>query len=150
MELLDELGLLNDRLLAGHCIHVDEADIARLGRSGAHVVHIPVGNAMSGRIAPTRRLIDAGAPICLATDTMHGDMIEVMRWTLAIGRLQAGFVADDWQPRDVFAMGTGNGAAPPWAGRIALAWSPWACSPTSPSSIFVSCTSRPASTRWAA
>jgi len=121
VELLDELGLLNDRLLAGHCIHVDEADIARLGRSGAHVVHIPVGNAMSGRIAPTRRLIDAGAPICLATDTMHGDMLEVMRWTLAIGRLQAGFVADDWQPRDVFAMGTGNGAtALGWADRLGL------------------------------
>ncbi len=119
VELLDELGLLNERLLAGHCIHVDEADIARLGRSGAHVVHIPVGNAMSGRIAPTRRLVDAGAPICLATDTMHGDMIEVMRWTLAVGRLQAGFVADDWQPRDVFAMGTGNGAtALGWADRL--------------------------------
>ena len=119
VELLDGLGLLIDRLLAGHCIHLDEADIARIGRSGAHVVHIPVGNAMSGRTAPTRRLIDAGAPICLATDTMHGDMIEVMRWTLAVGRLQAGFVADDWQPRDVFAMGTGNGArALGWADRI--------------------------------
>ncbi len=119
VELLDGLGLLNGRLLAGHCIHADDADITRLGRSGAHVVHIPVGNAMSGRIAPTRRLIDAGAPICLATDTMHGDMIEVMRWTLAIGRLQAGFVADDWQPSDVFAMGTANGArALGWADRI--------------------------------
>lgn len=119
VELLDELGLLNDRLLAGHCIHVDDTDIARLGRSGAHVVHIPVGNAMSGRIAQTRRLLKAGAPICLATDTMHGDMIEVMRWALAVGRLQAGHVADDWQPRDVFAMGTLNGArALGWADRL--------------------------------
>ncbi|MFM0632131.1 amidohydrolase family protein [Paraburkholderia xenovorans] len=111
VELLDEIGLLNGRLLAGHCIHVDDADIARLGRSGAHVVHIPLGNAISGRIAPTRRLLDAGAPLCLATDTMHGDMIEVMRWALAMGRLQAGAVGNDWQPSDVFAMATRHGAA---------------------------------------
>jgi 5-methylthioadenosine/S-adenosylhomocysteine deaminase len=111
VELLDELGLLDARLLAGHCIHVDDDDIARLGRSGAHVVHIPLGNAMSGRIAPTRRLAGAGAPLCLATDTMHGDMLEAMRWALAMGRLQSGAVDAAWQPRDVLAMATRHGAA---------------------------------------
>jgi 5-methylthioadenosine/S-adenosylhomocysteine deaminase len=111
VQLLDELGMLDSRLLAGHCIHVDDEDIARIGASGAHVVHIPVGNAMSGRVAPTRRLLQAGARLCLATDTMHGDMIEVMRWALAVGRLSAGRVADDWQPRDVLRMATVNGAA---------------------------------------
>lgn len=119
VELLDELGLLDARLLAGHCIHIDDADIARMGGSGAHVVHIPLGNALSGRIAPTLRLRHAGASLCLATDTMHGDMIEVMRWALAMGRLQAGGVHDDWQPSDVFAMATRHGAAAlGWAGRF--------------------------------
>jgi 5-methylthioadenosine/S-adenosylhomocysteine deaminase len=111
VQLLDELGMLDSRLLAGHCIHVDDDDIARIGASGAHVVHIPVGNAMSGRVAPTRRLLHAGARLCLATDTMHGDMVEVMRWALAVGRLSAGRVADDWQPLDVLRMATVNGAA---------------------------------------
>ena len=111
VQLLDELGMLDSRLLAGHCIHVDDDDIARIGASGAHVVHIPVGNAMSGRVAPTRRLLHAGARLCLATDTMHGDMIELMRWALAVGRLSAGRVADDWQPLDVLRMATVNGAA---------------------------------------
>ncbi|MFT4174515.1 MAG: amidohydrolase family protein [Rhodocyclaceae bacterium] len=107
---LDELGLLDDRLLAGHCIHVDEDDIARLGRSGAHVVHIPLGNAVSGRFAPTHALAAAGASIVLATDTMHGDMIEAMRWALAVGRIQEGRVSDRWQPRSVLAMATRDAA----------------------------------------
>ncbi|MBD1585097.1 amidohydrolase family protein [Pseudomonas typographi] len=119
VQLLDEQGMLNARLLAGHCIHVSDDDIARIGRSGAHVVHIPLGNAMSGRTAPTRKLLEAGAAMCLATDTMHGDMIEVMRWALAVGRLQAGKVADDWQPADVLRMATANGAAAlGWGDRL--------------------------------
>jgi 5-methylthioadenosine/S-adenosylhomocysteine deaminase len=119
VQLLDELGLLDARLLAGHCLLVDDDDIARIGRSGAHVVHIPLGNAMSGRMPPTRRLAKAGASLCLATDTMHGDMIEVMRWALAMGRLQAGGVADDWQPADMLRMATLNGAtALGWGARL--------------------------------
>ncbi|WP_233837116.1 amidohydrolase family protein [Paraburkholderia sp. ZP32-5] len=119
VELLDDVGLLDARLLAGHCIHVDDGDIGRLGRSGAHVVHIPLGNAMSGRIAPTRRLADAGAPLSLATDTMHGDMLEAMRWALAMGRLQSGAIDPAWQPRDVLAMATRNGAdALGWGARL--------------------------------
>ncbi|WP_407310240.1 amidohydrolase family protein [Pseudomonas sp. nanlin1] len=119
VELLHELGMLDERLLAGHCIHVTDDDIARIARSGAHVVHIPVGNAMSGRMAPIRQLRKAGAALCLATDTMHGDMIEVMRWALAVGRLQAGKVADDWQPSDVLRMATCNGAAAlGWGDRL--------------------------------
>ncbi|MBB5499823.1 amidohydrolase family protein [Paraburkholderia sp. MM5384-R2] len=115
VELLDELGLLNERLLAAHCIHVNDTDIALLGKSGAHIVHIPLGNAISGRLAPTRRLMEAGASLCLATDTMHGDMIEAMRWALAMGRLQGGGVDSDWQPHDVFSIATRHGA-------LALGW----------------------------
>jgi 5-methylthioadenosine/S-adenosylhomocysteine deaminase len=109
--LLDSLGLLGPDLLAGHCIHVDEDDIALIAASGAHVVHIPLGNAVSGRFAPTQDLRRKGAMLSLATDTMHGDMIEAMRWALAIGRIQQGHVSHLWQPADVLEMATRNGAA---------------------------------------
>lgn len=109
-EVLEETGLLNARLMAGHCIYVTPDDIGRLARAGAHVVHIPKCNAASGRLAPTPALKRSGVNIALATDTQHGDMVELMRWALATARVQEGGVKDDWQPRDVFRMATLGGA----------------------------------------
>ncbi|GBD49816.1 amidohydrolase family protein [Methylopila sp. Yamaguchi] len=109
-ELLDEVGLLNDRLTAAHCIHVSDGDIARIGRAGVHVAHIAKGNATGATIAPTHRLRAAGAKLTLGTDNMHADMVEVMRWALAVGRIQLGAVTPDWQPETVFEMATLAGA----------------------------------------
>ncbi|MBP2231120.1 5-methylthioadenosine/S-adenosylhomocysteine deaminase [Azospirillum agricola] len=108
--LLEETGLLNDRLLATHCLYVDEADIARLARAGAHAVHVPKCNAASGRLAPTPALKAAGVNLALCTDTQHGDMVEAMRWALATARIRQGGVTADWQPADVFRMATLGGA----------------------------------------
>lgn len=109
-ELLDDVGLLNDRLTAAHCIHVSDGDIARIGRAGVHVAHIAKGNATGATIAPTHRLRAAGAKLTLGTDNMHADMVEVMRWALAVGRIQLGAVTSDWQPETVFEMATLAGA----------------------------------------
>ncbi len=109
-ELLEEVGLLNDRLTAAHCIHVSETDIARIGKAGIHVAHIAKGNATGGTIAPTQKLRAAGASLALGTDNMHADMVEVMRWALAVGRIQLGAVTADWQPATVFEMATMGGA----------------------------------------
>jgi 5-methylthioadenosine/S-adenosylhomocysteine deaminase len=108
--LLEDVGLLNDRLIAAHCIHMDAADIARCGRAGIHVAHVPKGNATGGTMAPTSALRRAGAHITLGTDNMHADLIEVMRWALAVGRLQEGRVDAFWQPSDVLRMATIDGA----------------------------------------
>lgn len=109
-ELLDDVGLLDQQLIAAHCIHVSESDVVRLGRARINVAHVPKGNATGGTIAPTTRLRKAGAQLALATDNMHADMIEVMRWALNAGRIQEGGVTDQWQPQTVFEMATMNGA----------------------------------------
>lgn len=110
LRVFEEAGLLDDHLLCGHCLYIDEQDLPAFFASGAHVVHIPKCNAASGRIAPVHKFKAAGMNIALATDTQHGDMIELMRWALATGRIQEGRVSDQWQPADVFAMATINGA----------------------------------------
>ena len=110
-ELLEDVGLLNERLTGAHCIFMSETDTARCGRAGIHVAHIPKGNATGGTMAPTLALREAGAKLCLATDNMHADMVELMRWALAVGRLQAGCVADNWQPEHVLHMATMAGAS---------------------------------------
>jgi 5-methylthioadenosine/S-adenosylhomocysteine deaminase len=62
---------------------------------------------MTGGYLPvTSALRRAGAAIALATDNMHGDMVETMRWALAAGRLQESAVTDFWQASDVFHMAT--------------------------------------------
>jgi 5-methylthioadenosine/S-adenosylhomocysteine deaminase len=109
-QLLEEVGLLNDRLLAAHCIWMDDADIARCGRAGIHVAHIPKGNATGGTAAPTSKLRRAGARLTLGSDNMHADLVEVMRWALAIGRIQEDRVDEFWQPEDVLRMATRDGA----------------------------------------
>lgn len=110
VQVFEEAGLLNDHLLCGHCIYLEDADIERMVKAGVHVVHIPKCNAASGRLAPTPRLKAAGLNITLATDTQHADMVELMRWALATARVQTGGVDADWQPQHVFAMATINAA----------------------------------------
>lgn len=109
-EVLADTGLLNERLMCGHCIYVTDTDIEKMAQSGAHVVHIPKPNATSGRLAPTPKLKAAGINICLATDTQHADMVELMRWALITARVQEGGVSDAWQPQHVFHMATMGGA----------------------------------------
>jgi len=109
-ELLESVGLLNHRLIAAHGIYLSESDIARAGRSGMNLAHIPKGNATGGQVAPTRRLREAGVSLALGTDNMHGDMIEVMRWALCVARIQAARIDDTWQPSDVLEMATIGGA----------------------------------------
>ncbi len=92
VEAFEQAGLLNRRLIAGHCIWMNEGDIARFGASGAAVAHAPIGNAAHGAIAPILPLAAAGAAITLATDTKSGDMFQAMRMALMAARIRgAGF-----------------------------------------------------------
>ncbi len=109
--LLARVGLLDDRLIAAHCMHVSADDITRLGDAGVTVAHVPKGNATGGVMAPTPKLRAAGARLALGTDNLTQDMAEAMRWALIVARLQEGHVGPEWQPRDAFAMATANGAA---------------------------------------
>jgi 5-methylthioadenosine/S-adenosylhomocysteine deaminase len=70
------------------------------------VAHAAKVNLTGGYLPVTSKLRRAGANIALATDNMHGDMVENMRWALASGRLQEKAVNDFWSSPDVFHMAT--------------------------------------------
>ncbi|MCU0899219.1 MAG: amidohydrolase family protein [Cypionkella sp.] len=71
---VDQLGILDERMLVIHSIWVDDEDIAILGASGASVAHNPVCNLRLGSgVMPFRKLRDAGVPICLGTDEAVSD-----------------------------------------------------------------------------
>jgi 5-methylthioadenosine/S-adenosylhomocysteine deaminase len=109
-ELFERVGLLNDTLLAAHCIYLTDDDIKRIAASGMTVAHVPKGNATGGAMAPTPTLKKAGARIALGTDNLTQDMTEAMRWALAVARIQIGSVAPDWQPANALEMATLAGA----------------------------------------
>ncbi len=66
-----ELGLLNERTLAVHCVQVAEDDMRILAQSGAFVCLCPRSNRGIGvGDAPAAALRTAGVPLCLGTDSL--------------------------------------------------------------------------------
>jgi len=106
VELLDSAGLLDDRLIGAHGLFLTQSDIARLGAARMTLAHAAKVALMAGMHAPTSALRRQGVKIAVVSDAMHGDLIEVMRWALAIGRLQERGITDFWQSEHVFQMAT--------------------------------------------
>jgi 5-methylthioadenosine/S-adenosylhomocysteine deaminase len=84
-------GLLSSRLVAAHCVKVDEDEIALLADHDVAVVHCPRSNAVLGcGVAPLRELRAAGLRIGLGTDSPASapsfDMFEEMRTALYMAR----------------------------------------------------------------
>lgn len=86
---LDAAGLLDSRLIAAHCIHVDPEDYGLMGSAGIAMAYTPIGNAKTGRVAPVLDLAAAGTAVTLCTDTFSGDLFEAMRWAVAMQRVRA-------------------------------------------------------------
>lgn len=69
IEFLNTLGVLGDHLLAAHCIHLTEGDIALLSESKTTVSHCIGSNTKAGKgVAPVKDLLAAGIPVGLGTD----------------------------------------------------------------------------------
>lgn len=82
---LRDIGLLDVRpVLAAHCIHLTDSDIATLAEKGVGACHCPGSNMkLASGIAPVPRLLEAGVVIGLGTDGTASnnnlDMLEEAR-----------------------------------------------------------------------
>ena len=66
---LDRLGLLNERVVADHCVVLSDEDIALLARRGVKVAHCPESNMkLASGAAPIPQLLEAGVVVGLGTD----------------------------------------------------------------------------------
>ncbi|HEX4672536.1 MAG TPA: 8-oxoguanine deaminase [Solirubrobacteraceae bacterium] len=95
VDYLDELGWLGDDVWLAHCVHLDDAEIARFGATGTGVAHCPNSNARLGAgIAPVARLVGAGVPVGLGVDgaasNEDGGLASELRAALQFARLAAG------------------------------------------------------------
>jgi cytosine/adenosine deaminase-related metal-dependent hydrolase len=77
-------GLLDERVLGAHCVHVDDEEIALLAEHDVAVAHCPRSNGYLGcGVAPLRALLDAGVRVGIGTDspasTPSFDMFDELR-----------------------------------------------------------------------
>jgi len=62
-------GLLDAKLLAAHCVHIDEGEIRTLQHARAGVAHNPSSNLkLASGIAPVQRMLDQGLCVGIGTD----------------------------------------------------------------------------------
>ncbi|MGH3450970.1 MAG: amidohydrolase family protein, partial [Haloechinothrix sp.] len=67
--LLQQIGMLSGRVLAAHCVHMSDDDIALFAARGVGVAHCPGSNAkLASGIARLTDLRAAGVPVGLGTD----------------------------------------------------------------------------------
>ncbi len=66
---INKHGLLETKLLAAHCVHIDKGEIYDLQKAGAGIAHCPTSNLkLASGIAPVSQMIDMGLKVGVATD----------------------------------------------------------------------------------
>lgn len=69
LERLNKLGLLNEKMMAVHMVHLNEDEIAMLARQKVHLVHNPNSNMkLASGVCPVTALEAAGVNTILGTD----------------------------------------------------------------------------------
>jgi cytosine/adenosine deaminase-related metal-dependent hydrolase len=69
-QLLEREGILGPDLTAVHAIHVDDDDVALLGRHEVSICACPTSERDLGdRVGLLHRLADAGSPLCIGSDS---------------------------------------------------------------------------------
>jgi 5-methylthioadenosine/S-adenosylhomocysteine deaminase len=84
-------GLLDERVVAAHCVKVDDEEIGLLARNGVAVAHCPRSNALLGcGVAPLEELRAAGLRVGVGTDGVSSvpshDFFEELRTVIASAR----------------------------------------------------------------
>lgn len=109
-----KLGLLEAKVIAAHCVHIDEGEIHTLEHAGTGVAHNPSSNLkLASGFAPVTEMLETGLNVGIATDGPASnndlDLFEEMRLATFIAKA----VTKDptaLPARQVFEMATSMGA----------------------------------------
>ena len=87
---LHDHGILGDKTILGHCIHVNPAEIELIQNTHTMVVNNPESNMSNAvGVCPVLPLSKAGILLGLGTDAWTNDMIESLKAALCVQRLNA-------------------------------------------------------------
>jgi len=95
IEHLNTLGLLDIPMLAAHCVHLSEADIALLAEKQVGIAHCPTSNMkLASGFAPVPKLLEFGALVGLGTDGCASnnnlDMLEEAHLAALLHKVHSG------------------------------------------------------------
>lgn len=116
-EVYDRAGLLTERTLLGHCLHLAESEVALIAERGARVTHCPTSNLfLRSGLFPHGELHAAGIPISLGSDVAAGpelNMWQVMRGAveMQIARALSRDERSGFGPAHAFHLATAGAAA---------------------------------------
>ncbi|WP_369055216.1 8-oxoguanine deaminase [Kineococcus terrestris] len=114
VQVMEDLGWLGPDVWLAHCVHLSDADVAVLARTGSAVAHCPSSNARLGAgVARARDLLDAGVPVGLGVDgaasSEQGGLVDELRQMVYSARGRGGAAA--MSARDALRAATAGGAA---------------------------------------
>ena len=109
----ESLGWLGSDVWLAHCVHLDDADIAKFAATGTGVAHCPSSNArLAAGTAPIVNLLKAGVAVGLGVDgaasNESGQLGTEVRNALLMQRLRYG--ADSFTGRQALEVATIGGA----------------------------------------
>jgi 5-methylthioadenosine/S-adenosylhomocysteine deaminase len=111
---LDRFGLVDDRLTAVHCVHLDDTDLELIEKRNVIPVHNPKSNMKLGSgVAPVAEMLRRGIRVALGNDGSASndllDMFEEMRCAALLQKV-ATMDPSVVSASDLFRMATENGA----------------------------------------
>lgn len=88
----EEIGFLSPRVVAAHCVQVNDAEMEVMARTGMQVSYNPVSNCYLGNgIAPVVDMLERGIDVSLATDGgacgNTQDMLEALRFGTLLAKV---------------------------------------------------------------
>jgi len=91
---LTRLGLLNERMIAVHAVHLASGEIEQMAAAGSHVAHCPSSNLkLASGIAPVPSILSSGISVGLGTDGAASnnrlDLFQEMRLTALLAKVSA-------------------------------------------------------------
>ncbi|WP_028312746.1 guanine deaminase [Derxia gummosa] len=92
VDVYDRVGLLRERALYGHCVHLDAADRRRMAQTGAVAVHCPTSNLFLGSgLFDFDAAAADGMAVCVGSDVGGGtsySMLRTLSESYKIGQLK--------------------------------------------------------------
>lgn len=84
-------GLLEAKVIAAHCVHIDEGEMRTLQHARAGVAHNPTSNLkLASGFAPVKRMLEIGLKVGIGTDGPASnndlDMFEELRLAALLGK----------------------------------------------------------------
>jgi 5-methylthioadenosine/S-adenosylhomocysteine deaminase len=109
-EYLEDIGVLNVRVLASQCVNVTDKELDILAKHEVGIVHMPLSNCEVGAgVAPIPKMLQRGMCVALGSDGYINDFFSIMQAAFLLHK-GVNCNAQLMPAKTVFKMATENGA----------------------------------------